>query len=657
MRRRLLSILLAAALLCAILPMHVSAATASVKNIILMIPDGGGFGNFDLAEALKRSGSGVAGQRTAITTGAIKGEIHRGLYLSDYLVGTSRTRSSNNAVTDSAAGGTAISSGYRTGNGCVGLNPSGVPLPSLLEIAQAEGKATGILTTSTWTDATPASFAAHVKSRSQTDQIAAQMLRHNIDIVMGGGSDRDSTGSVTAEQMGYTVVNNARELAAAVGRGEKRIWSCFSTIGKLMTTDWKPSTQPTLLAMTKAAVTVLSENENGFFLVVEGGCVDRAAHDMDARTATAEYLAFDEAFAYAVNWAKQNGDTAVLAVPDHDTGALDVSDLSAVLRDLKNGVDPTAVTWNTPGTHSAQNVGIWFYAPPQARELFLKTVGLPTAAGTVRTGSFYSGTKINEAYATDNYRLAAGVAAIAGLELDAERMFSPLPQGQSGVSADSAVFTLPDGTRQAFPYGIAVRSEEATPRLYAPQAVCERISRYAAPFRDVAKNEWFFSAVRTAYLRFWMEGTAPQLFSPEDEMSRAMLVTVLWRIAGKPKGGTTSFTDVPEGQWYSAAVAWASDKGIVLGTSQTTFSPDSTMTREQLATILLRYSRKQAMASSKRASLSGFADAGSVSAYAEEAMRWAVAEGILNGSDGKLLPQDSATRAQVAAVLVRFLQA
>ena len=81
------------------------------------------------------------------------------------------------------------------------------------------------------------------------------------------------------------------------------------------------------------------------------------------------------------------------------------------------------------------------------------------------------------------------------------------------------------------------------------------------------------------------------------------------------------------------------------------------MTREQLATILLRYSRKQAMASSKRASLSGFADAGSVSAYAEEAMRWAVAEGILNGSDGKLLPQDSATRAQVAAVLVRFLQA
>ena len=138
-------------------------------------------------------------------------------------------------------------------------------------------------------------------------------------------------------------------------------------------------------------------------------------------------------------------------------------------------------------------------------------------------------------------------------------------------------------------------------------------------------------------------------------MSRAMFVTVLWRIAGRPAGGVTAFTDVPDGQWYSGAVAWAAQEGIVLGTTRTTFSPDEALTREQLATILLRYAEKNALDEAARSSLSGFADGASVSPYAREAMCWAVGAGIFKGSDGLLLPQDGATRAQAAAVLVRFL--
>lgn len=656
MKQRLLAALLALALLCAVFPAQAAAAAPQVKNIILMIPDGGGFGNYDLAEAAKLAGTGVKGQRTPITTDAIAGETHNGLYLSGYLIGTARTRSSNKAVTDSAAGGTAISSGYRTVNSRVGMDPDGVPRPSLLEAAQADGKATGIVTTSYWTDATPAAFAAHVKTRGQTDRIAAQMLRHNLDLLLGGGSDGDSTGSVTAEQEGYTVVTDAESLAAAVARGEKRIWSRFGEAGKPMETDRKPSTQPTLLEMTAAAIAVLSADADGFFLLVEGGCVDKKAHAQDARTAAAEYLAFDEAFAYAVNWAKQDGSTAVLAVPDHDTGALDVNDLDAALQDLQNGVKPTdSITWNTPGDHSAQNVGIWYYGPETARETFLQTVGLPTQAGTVRTGEFYSGTQINEAYAVDNYRLAAGLAEIAGLDLTAARLFTPLDGSVTAVEADTAAFALPDGSLQGFPYGIAVRSEEDMPRLYVPEIVARRLRSAAAPFTDVAQGQWYFSDVQTAYLRFWMEGTGRGRFSPEDGMSRAMFVTVLWRIAGRPAGGVTAFTDVPDGQWYSDAVAWAAQEGIVLGTTRTTFSPDEALTREQLATILLRYAEKNALDEAARSSLSGFADGASVSPYAREAMCWAVGAGIFKGSDGLLLPQDGATRAQAAAVLVRFL--
>lgn len=658
MKRRILAFALVLALLCAFLPLRVAAAgTPRVKNIILMVPDGGGFGNFDLADAVKRGGGGIAGQRTPITTNAIAGETHDGLYLADYLIGTSRTRSSDSSVTDSAAGGTAITSGYRTLNGRVGLDPSGVPLPSLLEAAQADGKATGILTTSYWKDATPASAAAHVEHRSQTDKIAVQMLRHDLDIVLGGGSDCDSSGSVTAAQQGYTVVTDAATLAAAVRRGEKRIWSRFGEGNKIMTTDRKPSSQPTLLEMTKAAIEVLSTDADGFFLLVEGGCVDKGAHGQDARTAAAEYLAFDEAFAYAVNWAKRDGSTAVLAVPDHDTGALDVNDMEKVLRELKKGEKPTdSITWNRPGDHSSQNVGIWYYGPEAVRGTFMEAAGLPTEAGTVRTGAFYSGTTINEDYATDNCRLAAGLAAIAGLDMTPKRLFTPVALTTEGVAEDSAVLTLSDGTRQGFPYGIAVRSEESTPRLYLPEIVARRLQNNDAPFTDVAQGAWYEPAVRTAFFRFWMEGTAADRFSPEEPMSRAMFVTVLWRIAGQPDGRPTAFTDVPEGKWYSRAVAWANAEGIVIGTSRTTFSPQEALTREQLATILLRYGKKNGMVGAERGSVGDFADGSSVSPFALDAMRWAIGAGVINGADGRLLPKNNATRAETAAVLVRFMK-
>lgn len=656
MKLQVLAAALVLALLCAIFPVQAAAATPPVKNIILMIPDGGGFGNFDLAEAAKLAGTGVKGQRTPITTNAIAGETHNGLYLSDYLIATSRTRSSDSEVTDSAAGGTAISSGYRTVNGRVGMDPNGVPRPSLLEAAQADGKATGIVTTSYWTDATPGSFAAHVKKRGQTDQIAAQMLRHDLDILLGGGSECDSLGRVSAMREGYTVVDDAKSLADAVARGEKRIWSRFGEVGQIMDSDRKSSTQPTLVEMTKAAIEVLSDDADGFFLLVEGGCVDKNAHRQDARTAAAEYLAFDEAFAYAVNWAKQDGSTVVLAVPDHDTGALDVNDLDAALRDLKNGVKPTdSITWNTPGNHSGQNVGVWYYGPESVREAFLQAVGLPTQAGTVRTGKFYSGTQMNEAYAVDNYRLAEGLAKVAGLDLTASRLFTPLAADTTAVAADTAVFTLPDGTRQAFPYGIAVRSEESTQRIYVPAIVARRLQNPSAPFVDVAQDAWYQPVVCAAFFRFWMDGTDADRFSPEETMSRAMFVTVLWRIAGRPGGKATAFTDVPDGQWYSTAVAWANQEGIVLGTSPTTFSPDEALTREQLAALLLRYGKKNALVGSERGSVNSFADGASVSPYALDAMRWAIAAGVINGSDGRLLPQDNATRAEAAAVLVRFL--
>ena len=113
---------------------------------------------------------------------------------------------------------------------------------------------------------------------------------------------------------------------------------------------------------------------------------------------------------------------------------------------------------------------------------------------------------------------------------------------------------------------------------------------------------------------------------------------------------------MPDGQWYTAAVAWAAENGIVGGVGGGKFEPDGNVTREQIATILFRYAQKKGTASAERGSLSAFPDASSVSSYAREALAWAVAEQIVNGSDGWLLPQGDATRAQVAAILMRYIR-
>ena len=174
-------------------------------------------------------------------------------------------------------------------------------------------------------------------------------------------------------------------------------------------------------------------------------------------------------------------------------------------------------------------------------------------------------------------------------------------------------------------------------------------------FTDVAEKAWYHDAVEYAVTNGLMKGVGGGKFDPEGTMTRAMLVTVLWRYEGEPAEGENTFTDVPDGTWYTGAVAWAAANGIVGGVGNGKFDPEGRITREQMATLLFRYAQKKGIDTSKRGNLNSFPDSDKVSSWAKEAMRWAVAEGIINGSDGKLLPQGNATRAQVATLLMRFI--
>ena len=179
------------------------------------------------------------------------------------------------------------------------------------------------------------------------------------------------------------------------------------------------------------------------------------------------------------------------------------------------------------------------------------------------------------------------------------------------------------------------------------------------PFTDVKEGDWFHDAVRYVYDNGLMDGVGDGQFAPNATTNRAMVVTILYRLAGEPAvSGDAAFTDVAAGQWYTDAVLWAAQKGIVNGVSETEFSPAGDLTREQLATVLYRYAQDQGYDVSAQADLSGFPDAGDIQSYATQALSWAVAEGLLQGfEDDSLQPGGTATRAQIATILMRFLSA
>ena len=182
-------------------------------------------------------------------------------------------------------------------------------------------------------------------------------------------------------------------------------------------------------------------------------------------------------------------------------------------------------------------------------------------------------------------------------------------------------------------------------------------SKPKLPFTDVSTSDWFYSDVMFVYENGLFSGTDSRSFSPNASMTRAMLVTVLYRLEGEPAGtGSSSFSDVRSGSYYEKAVAWAAANGIVTGTGSTSFSPDAKVTREQLAAILYRYAQYKKLDTDAGAKLDSFFDAGNVSGYASEALSWAVSEGLINGASGRLMPKGDATRAQVAAILHRFVE-
>lgn len=176
----------------------------------------------------------------------------------------------------------------------------------------------------------------------------------------------------------------------------------------------------------------------------------------------------------------------------------------------------------------------------------------------------------------------------------------------------------------------------------------------ALPFNDVAYTSWYYDAVKFVYDKGIMDGVSYYKFAPDATITRGMVVTMLWRMAGEPYEAAAGFTDVAAGRYYTTAVAWAAKNGIVEGITATTFAPDQAITREQLASILYRYAKWLGF-SGYGSDISGYTDAGKVSSYAYDAMSWAVRSGVVTGTSARVLdPQGTASRAAAAQMFMNF---
>jgi len=300
-----------------ILSSSILSFAAQAKNIILMIGDGMGPAHLHITWLYATRHLGKDLVMIEIMN---KGQ-------TAYMVNDT----ADSTVTESAAAAVQMATGVKVLARSIGIGPDGKVLKTILEMAKEKGKTTGLVTTAGITDATPAAFAAHVERRSEEERIAEQLVNSNVNILFGGrkafflpeaeaGRRKDARNLIReAKQNGYEFVSTAEEMKKAQG---EKIIGLFNQGSMLFEIDRKGSQEPSLAEMTSKALNVLSRNEKGFFLMVEAGRIDHAAHMNDIGALIWDTLAFDEAIRVTYEFQKAHPDTLLIITADHETGGL-----------------------------------------------------------------------------------------------------------------------------------------------------------------------------------------------------------------------------------------------------------------------------------------------------------------------------------------------
>ncbi len=312
------------------------------KNVILLIGDGMGLAQVSTAFYYQNKPSNF--ERFPVT-------------------GLIKTSSSSDKITDSAAGATAFSAGVSTYNGAIGVDPNERPVPTLIEILSEEGLSTGLVATSSITHATPASFYAHVASRNSQDDIAQQLLTSEIDFFAGGGTDffvnREDKVNYYDSAAAYGFTIDTTKLSAAGDQPlDQRYGYLLAPDGMPQMLDNRGSFLPDA---THQAINYLSQNDDGFFLMVEGSQIDWGGHANDAQYIVTEVLDFDQTLGVALDFAEKDGNTLVVVTADHETGGFALS-ASGQKSGSGSDYDELNGTFSTGG-HTATLIPVFAYGP------------------------------------------------------------------------------------------------------------------------------------------------------------------------------------------------------------------------------------------------------------------------------------------------------
>ena len=332
-------------LLVAVVALFCAGSPAqSAKNVILVIGDGMGY------EHVKAASYYLSGAE-----GNLRFEPY-------YKCGVT-TRSLNSSVTDSAAAATALATGHKVNNGVISQSPTGAPYETILEAAKSLGKRTGLVTTVPITHATPAAFGAHEPSRNRYGYIGYDYVyRSQPEVIFGGGDPKRGGSSyftdnhvMRAQSQGYTVVYDAAQMWALDAGSVDRALGLFAGGDMTYEHDRTPScTEPHLSEMTERALSILSADPDGFFLMVEGGTIDHAGHANDIARMTDELVEFNNAAQVALSWIQGRTDTLLIVTSDHETGGL-----TATNQGIGNYA---AASWSTTG-HTGTNVPLYAVGP------------------------------------------------------------------------------------------------------------------------------------------------------------------------------------------------------------------------------------------------------------------------------------------------------
>jgi alkaline phosphatase len=326
--------------LIALIFLNCTADDNTAKNIILFIGDGMGVSQITAAKV-------------------VRGKLNLDRFS---VMGLVTTYAANSLITDSAAASTALATGHKTDNRAIAVSPANKPLKTLFEYARQLGKTTGIVVTSSVTDATPAAFLAHTADRGNQSDIAEQIVKSGIDVLIGGGwayfipesnagsRRRDKNNLLAALESKMPLVLSADKLTAHRKPDKLAALLAPVSLPKAAQRDY------TLAELTEEAIGILSKNRNGFVLMVEGSQIDWAAHDQNQGEIISEMIDFDGAVGAGLDFARQNSATLIIVTADHETGGFAVHDGSIETREV------TASGFTTTG-HTATMVPIFAYGP------------------------------------------------------------------------------------------------------------------------------------------------------------------------------------------------------------------------------------------------------------------------------------------------------